>query len=417
MSGAMGRPMIAAPVPRQQRRTRAPNHQAYVHFLPWVLQPIMVAPVLPGETLKRLMFQARVLTTPLLNNQVSGWWFETYWFYVKHRHLLTSPSTYMNGMLDMNASWAAVQHGSASGFFNALTGDTRIFESAYQAVVNEYFRGDGEDHTTAAGIEAGTRNFVRMNLPGWWESIIPDASLTTNMGGIADDSIAGANTALDQLGEVGRALEQWQQLRMLGITNMEYDDWLRSFGVSIAAPMEDRPELLRYSREWQEPSSAVSVDATAQRVSSVVSWKVMERADKDRYFKEPGVVLGLVVCRPKLYHDRAQAGVGMLQSAPAWQTPFATGLYDGYQPVVGLTGYQFDTADLYNVGDQYRYLARGSGPATVAFPADGRIVYPTVSLINSLFVDGANGHVKLDGVTNLAVATAAVGPNASPYTV
>lgn len=414
-----GRPGgVMLPGQRSARRIRRPNHNAYVHFAPWVLQPFFFAPVLPGETLKNLLMQARVLTTPLANNQVIGWWLETYVFYVKHRHMIGS-TTYQQMMLDLNASTAAAEAGSSSLFFNHQTADMMFASHAYYAVVNEFFRGDGEDNNTAAGIFSGTRNYVRLKMPGWWDSILPDTTLTTGLGGIADDSIGGANTALDQLGEVGKALETWQTLRMLGITNMEYDDYLRSFGVSIAAPVDDRPELLRYTREWQYPSSAVSVTDTAQRVSSVVSWSVTERADKNRFFKEPGIVMGCVVARPKLYHNRQQAGVGMLKSAQAWQTPFSgAGGYERYASVNGLAGgYSFDTGDLFNQGDQYWFIERGTAPPMLTFPADGELDYPDTALVNSLFTDAATGHVKMDATVSLQIATGAVGPDITPTTV
>ena len=259
---------------------------------------------------------------------------------------------------------------------------------------------------------------VRINYPGWWESIKTDASLDSGLGGIADDTILGT-TALDQVSEVARAIETYNNLRMLGVTNLEYDDWLRSFGVSIAAPVDDRPELLRYTREWQYPSNAVSVDATAQRVSSVLSWTIRERADKDRFFKEPGVVLGLCVARPKLFHNKAEAGIGKLKTAIAWQTPLIGGGFQSYQPVVGMTGYQFDTLDLLNHGDQFRFATRGSLPTgcTFTWPANGVFGYMTDADINALFVDGASGYVKLDGVATFSVATHAVGPDATPATV
>lgn len=313
-------------------------------------------------------------------------------------------------MLDMTAAPPASAFDYAP--FMQKIGDMHMVREAYQVVVNEFFRGDGEDIILPTDpVKA------RVRLPGWWDSILPDATLTTGAGGIADDTIGGAS--LDQVGELGKALEQWQTLRMLGVTNLEYDDWLRSFGVSIAAPVEDRPELLRYTREWQYPSSAVSVDATAQRVSSVLSWSLTERIDKDRYFKEPGLILGCVLARPKMYHDRLQAGVGMLRNALGWMTPLnANSLYEHYAPLVGTSGYQFDQRDLYIHGDQWRYIATGTDNCpTIAFPADGAFDYASDAEINALFVDGATGHLKMDASINFGIASSAIGGDVTPRTV
>lgn len=417
MSTSLGRPYIRAVpavAPRMARRMRRPVHNGYIHTVPWVLTPFFAAPVLPGETLKNLLFQARVITTPL-TSQMLGWWAETYWFYVKHRHM-AGASVYTSMMLDLNTATTAQEAGAAEARMNETVGDIMFVKQAYNAVIDEYFRGDGETYATAEGIWSGALCKARLNYPGWWDSILPDASLTTSFGGIADDSIGGANTALDQLGEIGRALETWQQLRMLGITNLEYDDYLRSYGVVIAAPQDDRPELIRYTREWTYPATTVSVDATAQRTSSVASWTLTERADKDRYFKEPGVLIGMCCFRPKLYHSKQQAGIGMLKSATAWQPPFAAGTYDQYQPVVGMSGYNFDSADLFNRGDQWTYAMRGSLPQTLTFPTDGKFDYADGTLINGLFADGASGFIKMDASISLQVATGAVAPDATPVT-
>jgi hypothetical protein len=45
-----------------------------------------IAPVLPGETMKNLLLQARVVSDPI-KNPLIGWWCEFYFFYVKHRDL------------------------------------------------------------------------------------------------------------------------------------------------------------------------------------------------------------------------------------------------------------------------------------------------------------------------------------------
>lgn len=412
MSDVFGRPHVAAsalPVPRMSRRVRRPTHNAYLHFTPWVIQPFCVMPVLPGETLKNLMMQGRVLTTPILNNQVTGWWFEQYWFFVKHRHMASAES-YMSMMLSLadNTEGAA---GSADAAFNMHAGDLQFTMEAYEAVVNEFFRGSEEAYGTAGSAHTNGLAYARLKLPGWWDSILPATALSTEPAG---DTIGGAD--LNQVGELAQALETWQTMRMLNITTLEYDDWLRSFGVKIAAPREDKPELIRYSREWQYPSSAVSVDATAQRVSTVLNWSITERADKNRFFKEPGVILGVAVVRPKLYHDRQQAGVGLLRNSLAWQTPFGRGTYRGLQPIHDLSGYVFDTQDLFNQGDQFVYIERGTGIPRMAFPADGVFDYPNATLINSLFADGSSGHIKMDAAVTANIATGAVGPDTTPTT-
>ena len=45
---------------RQTRTMRSPKHTFNLVTRPWQIQPFMIAPVLPGETLKSLTMQARM---------------------------------------------------------------------------------------------------------------------------------------------------------------------------------------------------------------------------------------------------------------------------------------------------------------------------------------------------------------------
>lgn len=393
-----GRPfvgMAANQVARMDRRMRRPEHRFYVHFLPHVLQPVSFAPVLPGETLKQGLIQARVLSTPIVN-RLTGWWAETYTFYVKHRHM-EGASVWTSMMLDLGTDMASVTASADGAAFGYLTGQTMMARNAYRAIVNEFFRGDGE--TWNNGTAGGGLCYARVRQPGWYDSILPATSMTTLPGGVGASTIGGAD--LDQVGELGAAIEMWQHLRALGVTNLEYDDWLRSFGVRIAAPVDDRPELVRYTREWQAPATTVNVDATSQRVSAVVSWSLTERMDKDRFFREPGVLMTCVVARPKIYHSVAHSGLGLLNNAMGWQTPFAAGPYAGVIPLTGSpwSSQVFDTKDLYLHGDQYRYAARGTLPTGLAFDS-GRFAYPSTDWINAQFTDAGSGYLMMDGVVS-----------------
>lgn len=44
--------------PRTGRRNRRPSHPFIIRHRPWQIQPILCAPVLPGETLKNVLWQA-----------------------------------------------------------------------------------------------------------------------------------------------------------------------------------------------------------------------------------------------------------------------------------------------------------------------------------------------------------------------
>lgn len=76
-------------LPASGRVMRRPKHSFQLRSRPWQIVPFMCAPVLPGETMKNFLHQARVVTDPVKHPLV-GWWAEYYWFYVKHRDLAGS---------------------------------------------------------------------------------------------------------------------------------------------------------------------------------------------------------------------------------------------------------------------------------------------------------------------------------------
>ena len=71
------------PTGRVQRR---PKHKFALRHRPFVIQPFMIAPVLPGETLKMAMIQSWAVTDPLASPLI-GWTLEHSIFYVKIRDL------------------------------------------------------------------------------------------------------------------------------------------------------------------------------------------------------------------------------------------------------------------------------------------------------------------------------------------
>ena len=94
------------------RKLRTPQHSWQVRSKPFLLQPICFAPVLPGETLKNALFQARVVTDPIKNPLV-GWWIEYYWFYVKHRDL-EHGDLFQQMMIDPGTDMSAAETAAAS---------------------------------------------------------------------------------------------------------------------------------------------------------------------------------------------------------------------------------------------------------------------------------------------------------------
>ena len=164
-------------------------------------------------------------------------------------------------------------------------------EQCLKAVVTHHFRDEDQvwDAWKIDGLPAAS---IQHN--SWLDSTTTVADRDT---GDFNVDLNANSTITAQ--EVSRAMLQWEFLRANNLTDMSYEDYLRSFGVRPTREELLVPELIRYSREWQYPSN--TVDPVTGNPSSAVSWALSERVDKDRFFKEPGFIFGVCVVRPKVY--------------------------------------------------------------------------------------------------------------------
>jgi hypothetical protein len=112
-------------LPQAGRVARKPVHTFHLRHYPFAIQPFMIAPVLPGETMKNLLMQSRVVLDPI-KNPLIGWWLEYYWFYVKHsdmdardnlQSLMLDPAFAVSAIQDTTAD-VNLYHAGAAGAVN-----------------------------------------------------------------------------------------------------------------------------------------------------------------------------------------------------------------------------------------------------------------------------------------------------------
>jgi len=382
--------MSAVPVARQPRIPRRPTHTAFVRHVPWVIQPFLIAPVLPGETLKRLSLQARAVTAPI-QNSIVGWWLEHYIFYVKHRDL-ADRDTLVTMMLDANADLSAMDDAAKLNTYHKGTTTPDFVQMCLARVVETYFRNAGEAWNVSGGTTQLNGNsedmpLATVNRPGWTDSMLLKSA--------ADDPTlvneAGSGSLTAQ--ELDTTMRAFLLLRQQNLTDMTYEDFLRTYGVSVPRAEELHvPELIRYSREWTYPTN--TIDPTTGVPSSACSWGVRFQADKDRFFKEPGFIFGVTVARPKVYfRNQDGAAVQMMANPMAWlpavmrddpQTSIIeVAEADGPLDAQVTGDYLVDIRDLYLHGDQFigGNLSSSMSDLTAGSALIGRI--PTVDLPTS----------------------------------
>lgn len=396
---------------RVGRVQRHPKHTFHLFTRPYQIQPFLIAPVLAGETMKNLLLQARVVTDPV-QNRLIGWWQEYYFFYVKARdtmsgadedrirQLFVDPAADVGSLLSGSSAVMYTRAGSISWTARCLV-----------SVVEHFFRDEGQAYNL---VEIGGLPAAQISGNSWMDSLQlktavleDDPSLTVG----ADDKITGS--------EVDKLMEQWTYLRDMNMTDMSYEDYLRSYGVKVAEEVTGAPELIRYVREFQYPSN--HINTSSGTATSAVSWSIQERADKDRFFREPGFIFGVTVTRPKIYSaTQKSALVHELMGAYDWLPAVLSGdansslkdLPAGHGLFGGLTteNMTFDIRDLFVYGDQFlNFEIPDVVPNTVSsnlahLPwAGGETRYVSEQELVNLFVTSDRAKIEHDGIVSLSV--------------
>ena len=402
-----------------KRTMRSPAHPFMLRTRPYQIQPFMLSPVLPGETLRNLVTMSRVVTKPIKNALV-GWWCEYYFFYVRLKdiefHLKETKGEWLADMVTNPGSWDPTPlQAAADAKFYHPTGGVPWIKYAMETVVEYYFRDQGEDWDTAVldGLplaQVGSRN--------WMDSLTLDDNKRTDRDVDLDINNDGNITAREML----EGMELYNAQRDAGLEQMDYEDWVRTFGVQTEE-VEDsvskyRPELVRYFRQWQYPTN--TVEPTTGVPSSAVSWINAFRADKDRLFKEPGFLIGLTVQKPKAYlSDPTGSLNAFMQRVENWLPALQHKEYErgfiGFDGTAGplagkigaspdYEGYWVDLRDLFKYGDQFANFALdASSSAVKILEATGRARYPSGTEIDALFA-GDDKYIQTDGIVNLSIA-------------
>lgn len=389
-----------------ERTLRRPKHSFSLAHSPWEITPFLLAPVLPGETLKNLLIQSRVVTDPL-ENALAGWWCEYYFFYVKHRDMPGRDdftAMMLDPAKDMSAYEEITTHKTWS--YNAI-GGMKWVEQCLEVCVEEYFRNEGElwdDHKFSIAPIA------QLGIDNWLDSTMNDADFV-----VPDiDVDINADTTI-MASEVELAMQQWELLRHGGLTDQTYEDFLKSYGVRQARAELHKPELIRFLKEWTYPSNTVIPSTGA--VSTACSWGITDRADKDRFFAEPGFIFGVSVVRPKVYLSSQKGAVAaFMNDAYTWLPAMLTNDFRtsmrkfaiGKGPIPGTTtAYWSDLRDLLLYGDQFTNRSLTATNANfVAVPTVGLLKrYAAVADMEGLFDDNVTPREKVyqDGIVSLSI--------------
>lgn len=410
--------MMVMPVERMQRSTRSPAHTFQLEHRAFQIQPFLIAPVLPGETLTQLLLQARVVTDPI-KNPIIGWWLEHFVFYVKHRDLDAREE-----LVDMmlNPSWSDdnVDVTATTAWKYTFNGAIDWVQMCLDRVVDTYFRDDDETAATAAGLLDGIP-MMHAQMPGWMDSMKLNAAMT------AEDVVVIDPTGNDDpalyASQLAQYMRQWELLRAGNLTQQSYEEFLATYGVQVPQEELHMPELLMQAKDWSYPSN--TIDPTNGAARSAVSWSVAERRNKRRAFTEPGFIFGVTCARPKTYtNTQLGAMVGGMNNVFSWlpavlhddpmtsYRQFSDAAGGGPFQAYGTSGYWIDLKDLFIHGDQFVNFALTQGtPEGLNNVVTGVTTglerrYVADADVDHLFITPAtNQRVRQDGIVSLNISS------------
>lgn len=407
---------IAGQYQKTPRVSRRPQHKFNLKTKPYGLYPFMVAPVLPGESLKSLLLQSQCWSDPLAAGVMKniGWWNEYYFFYVKHRDLMGFEQA-VDGLgkdlIDMFVSNESIaSHQDADG--NAVTycppAGVDFTLEGLKRVTEEYFRDEGEawDIATVDGVPLvkiygrGTSDgFEKLTLASHYEDRTVDVP--------------------EKIDDLMDAYTEWQAMYDAGLMDMDYEDWMRTYGSNSVLPNVDRvdhhiPENLCHWREFQMPTN--TVEPTTGVPATAVGWRIAKRHNKAAFFAEPGWIFGYTCVRPKVYLKSKGSIAAMMQTRDSWLPAIMAGHLDASHllidddagPLAGNvgaeTGYWLDLKDLLNYGDQFVNYAIPNGPPFVDLPtATGGRRYVSAEDITQFFAAPLTGAFMQDGVVSMTI--------------
>lgn len=376
---------VITPGQTRQRKRRTPNFPMVGGMKPFGLYPLMVHPVLPGETLDFFSGKIRIGSKPI-KHPFCGAWLEMWLCYVK----MTDINVNLGNMF-ISDDYATT--GYTSGADNdrnfVKSGQIDWVNRCMKAIHNSYFLDADEPERFIDGVRQ-----VKLNNRSWMHSMIFEP--TDEAVGVTD------------IGDLGQQLTGYQMMQLMQMSELSYEEYLKQFGVNALNAKEGDPEILRFYRSWTQPTNMIEPsDGTP---SSAWFWSEEVRAEKPKYFNEPGFLVLCGTIRPKMYLANVAASmVGEMWGFSDWFPAYnlddpnaAVKKLSSSTPVLenvtlGLD-LLYDYTDLLSHGEQFHngnalYTVPTATAPDVAVgkdPQDLRGEYCTQADIDAMFVSAAS---------------------------
>ena len=387
----------------RNRGVRKPTHPYSVEQEAFQIQPHFIAPVLAGETLISLSDQSRSVSDPILN-KLKGWWLEKSYFYVAQSKI-PGAGTVRDMHLDFDKDMSSLHTAADAKFYHEA--DTIDWvERCLESVVSSWYREDDETWNVPAidGVP-----LARLSRRNFLNSFMLEATYEA------------LDVAMPDTGQEAReameALDEWEFTKKVEGEEWTYEDYLRDQGIQVPQSAKRgagglfTPERLLTQIEWTFPTN--TVDSSDGSVVSAVIWSPKVKI-ADKFFNEPGFILGVTVVRPKTYLiGQTATATALLDNAASWLPAILEDNPESTVRKVGATSSPYsgnsaasvvDIKDLFLHGEQFVNHTIAAADNGINIPeADGDRDYAVVADLDALYVSGAANLVRTDGRVSMRV--------------
>lgn len=374
---------VIRPGQTRRRVSRTPNFPMAGIMRPFGLYPLMVHPVLPGETMEFFSCKLRALSRPV-KHPLAGAWLESWLVYVKFTDLDREL-----GDMFISDSYATTGHTLAADAprYFGKSGQIDWVGKCVRRVHEAFFTHEGETPRAIDGVPQ-----VKLNNVSWFQNCIFEEAAVSLGGDVAT---------------VEGQLSAFEMMRQMAMTELSYEKYLQQYGVQSIRTGIGEPEILRYARAWTMPSN--TIDPTTGAPSSAWVWSEAIEANKPKRFEEPGFVVQLATIRPKMFMGNLTSSmVGRLWGFSDWFPAYnledpaagAKVIPVAQSNVVGATAnVVYDHRDLLAHGEQFVNCAAADHPYALPLASapkhllaspveDLRGEYATSADVDAMFTGG-----------------------------
>lgn len=399
---------ILSPGQARTRVNRRPVFPMAGIMKPFGLYPLMIHPVLPGETLQSASFKMKLVSRPVVHPFAGCWW--DFWLtYVKFTDI-------DRDLGDMFVSDSFSSSGYTASGDNARTfvksGQIDWVNMCLNRFHEAYFIHDNETARTIDGVP-----LTKLNAKSWMANLMFKP---------ADEAVTTTDVFDQQ-----EQLTAYQMMQLMGMTELTYEDYCKQFGVQTIRTGQGEPEILRYARAWTQPVN--TIDPSDGSPSSAWVWNEDVKAEKPKRFDEPGFLLAVAALRPKMYYKYLQSSIvgnlwGFTDWFPIYNIDDPTAHVrtiqttdDVFDPLANAAesaaDMWYDHRDVLHHGEQFVNAAAADHPFAIPLatapsllaadePEDLRGEYATLTDVNSLFVgtNDADRFIIYEGMGQLTVS-------------